>query len=77
MDLGLLPANTADKLNSIFTPATRAIGLTDKSDWLASRHGYDEVTVGRVREAKAYSEYIKKSEIETMNTFERENISGT
>ena len=53
VDLGLLPANAADKLNSVFAPATRVEGLTDNSDWLLSMHGYREVTVGRVSEAKA------------------------
>ena len=59
VDLELSPAHTADKLNSVFAPATSAGGLTDNSDWLASRHGCEEVTVGRVSEAKAYSDYIK------------------
>ena len=59
MDLGLSPANTTDKFNSIFAPTTRVEGLKDISDWLASRHDIEEVTVERVSEAKASSNYIK------------------
>ena len=59
MDLGLLPANTADTLNSFFSPATRSGGLTDNSNWLGSMHGIVEVTEGRVSEVQAYSDYIK------------------
>ena len=68
VDLRLSTVNTADKLNSTFAPATR--------DWLATRHSIAEVTRDRVSEAKEYSEYIKKSEFETMKVFERENNSG-
>ena len=75
--MGLSPSHTADKLKYIFAPATRAGGLTDNSDRLTSRHCIAEVTVGRVSEAKAYSDYIKNSEFETINVFERENNSGT
>ena len=71
MDLGLTPAHTSDKLKSIFAPATRAGGLMDNSDGLASRHHIAEVTVDRVSKAKAYSDYIKNSEFETRNCFER------
>ena len=61
MDLRLLTANTAEKLNSLFAPVNRAEGLTDHSDWLASRHCIAEVTEGRVREVKSYSNHIKNS----------------
>ena len=44
-------------------------GLTDNADWLAFRYDFKEVTVGRVSEAKAYSDYIKKSEFETTIVF--------
>ena len=77
LNLGLSPAHTADKLKSIFPPATRSGGLTDNSNRLASRHRIVEVTADRASEPKAYSEYIKNSEFETMNVFERENNSGT
>ena len=70
-DLGLSPPPTADKLKSIFVPTTRAEGLTDNSDGLTSSHGIVKVTTDRVSEAKAYSDYIKNSEFETMNVFER------
>ena len=76
MDLGLLPAHTADKLKSIFAPDTKSGGLTDHTDWLASRHRIEEITADRVSEAKAYSDYIKNSEFETMNVFGRENNYG-
>ena len=77
LDLGLLPTNIADKLKSAFAPATVFEGSTDKSDWLASRHGCEEVTAGRVSEAKAFSDHITNSEFETTKIFERENDSVT
>ena len=77
VDLGLSAAHTADKLNSTFVPATRVGGLTDNSDGLTYSHGIEKVTVDRVSEAKSYSDYIKNSEFETMNVFERENNSRT
>ena len=77
VDLRLLTVNTAGKLNSVFNPFTRAEGLTDHSDWLASRHRITEVTEVRVSEIQAYSDYIKKSEVETRDVFERENIQMT
>ena len=42
--------------------------------WLASIHGIAEVAVEIVSKTKAYSNYIKKSEIETRKFFEQENI---
>ena len=39
VDLGLSPANAADKLKSVFAPSTRVEGLKDNSNWLASSHG--------------------------------------
>ena len=77
MDLGLSPANTADKLKSVFALANRFEGSTDNSNWIVSRHGCEGVTVGRVSKAKEYSGYIKNSEFETTKVFERENISET
>ena len=59
VDLGLSPTNVADKLKFVFAPSTRVDRLTDNSDWITSRHGYKEVTVGTVSEAKVYSNYIK------------------
>ena len=50
--------------------------MTDNSDGLTSRHRIEKVTVDRVSEAKAYSDYIKKSEFETMKVFEFVNDSG-
>ena len=41
-DLGLSPANTTDKLKSVIGPTTRVEGLTNRSDWLVSRHGCEE-----------------------------------
>ena len=69
VDLGLSPAHTADKLKSIFFPATRVGGLTDNSDGLTSSHSIAKVTADRANEAKAYSDYIKNSEFKTMNVF--------
>ena len=77
LDLGLSTAITTDKLKSIIFPATRDEGLTDISNWLASIHGYEKVTMGRVSKAKEFSEYIKNNEFETMKVFERKNISLT
>ena len=76
-DLGLSPAITTDKLKSVIVPATRVEGLTDSSNRLAYMHGYEKVTVGRVSEAKEFSDYIKNNEFETMEVFERENNSRT
>ena len=77
VDLGLSPAHTADKLKSIFALTTRAGELTDKCNRLRSRHCIAEVRTDRVSEAKAYSDYTKISEFETMNVFERGNNSET
>ena len=77
VDLERSPDHTVDKLKTIFAPATRAGGLTDNSNGLTSRHSIAEVTSDRVIKAKAYSDYIKSSEFETMNVFERENDSRT
>ena len=54
----LSTVNTADKLNSVFAPVTRAEGLMDHSNWLVSRHCIAEDTADRVSEAKAYRNYI-------------------
>ena len=77
VDLGLSPAHKTDKLKSVIGPATRVECWSDHSEWLASRHRIVKVTTDRVSEAKSYSEYIKNSEFETMNVFERENNYGT
>ena len=74
--MGLLTAHTADNLKSVIGPATRAGGLTVNSNRLTSSHGIAIFSADRVSEVKAYSEYIKNSEFETMNVFERENSSG-
>ena len=77
VDFGLSPSHTADRLKSIFIPANRVGELVDNSDGLTSSHGIPKVTANRVSEAKAYSNYIKNSDFETMNVFEQENDSGT
>ena len=77
MDLGLSPAHTADKLKSIFAPATRTGGLKNNYDGLTSRHRIAEVTADRLIQEKVYSDYIENYEFETMNVFEQENNSGT
>ena len=77
VNLGLSPAHTADKLKSIFAPAARAVGLTDNSDGITSRHCIAEVTADRASKERAYKDYIKNSEFETMKVFEREDNSGT
>ena len=59
VDLRLLTVNTAEKLNSVFTPITRAEGLMGNSNWLAARHGIAEVTADRVIKAKAYINYVE------------------
>ena len=58
VDLRLPTIKIADKLNSIFAPVTRAEGLMDQSDWLASRHLITKVIEGKVSEVQAYSDYI-------------------
>ena len=66
VDLGLSTAHTANKLKSVIGPTTRVGGLTNNTDGLTSWHRIAEVTADRVSEAKAYSDYIKNSEFETM-----------
>ena len=75
MDLRLSNVNIKYKLNSAFAPATRAEVWIDHSNWLASSHRIAEGTAERASEEKVYSDYIKKSEFETINVFERENNS--
>ena len=77
VDLRLSTVNTADKLNSVFAPVTRAEGFMNHSDWLAYRNCIAEVTEGKVSEVQAYINYIKNSEFETKNVFEWENIQMT
>ena len=77
MDLRLSTAHTADKLKSAIGPATRVRGLMDSSDRLTYRHHIAKVIADRVSEAKAYSDYIKKYEFETMKVFEFKDNSGT
>ena len=77
VDLGLLPAHTVDKLKSVIGPATRARGMTDNSNGLTYSHGIKKVTADRVSVAKAYSDYIKNSEFETMKVLGFENNSDT
>ena len=43
LGVGLLPANTADKFNSVFSPANRAVGFPDRSNWLAAGNFISEV----------------------------------
>ena len=77
VDLGISPAHTADKLKSVIVLATIVGGLTDNSDGLASWHHIVKVTADRASEAKAYSDYIKNSEFESMKALEFENNFGT
>ena len=58
MELGLLLVNPTDKLGSILGPNTIVEGIADGSDWIVSRHGFEEVTVERVSEVKVFSDYI-------------------
>ena len=76
VDLRLSTAPTADKLKSVIGTATRAGGLTDKSDGLTSSRGISKVAADRVSKEKAYSDYIKNSEFDTMKFFEFKNNSG-
>ena len=71
------PANTADKLKSIFAPATRVEGLTGNSDWITSTHDCEEVMIRRGSKTKLFRDYIKDSEFETTKVFEHENNSVT
>ena len=48
MDFRLLPANTTDKLKSIIGRTTRVEMTTNGSNWIASRHDIEEVTLKRV-----------------------------
>ena len=51
--------------------------MTDKTDGLTSSHGIPKVAADRVSEAKAYSDYIKNSEFETMKLLKIRNDYGT
>ena len=51
--------------------------MTDNTDGLTPSHGTSKVAANRVSEAKAYSDYIKNSEFETIKVFEIRNDSGT
>ena len=77
LDLRLSPANITDKLKLFIDPTTRVERLMNDSNWIASRHDIEEVTVERVSEAKLYSDYIFLNKFESMKCFERENISVT
>ena len=77
VDLRISTINTADKLNFVFSPVTRAEGLMGISNWLVASHGIAEITADRVSEAKGYKNYIKNSEFETRNAFKQENIHLT
>ena len=50
--------------------------MTDKTDGLTSSHGISKVAADRVSEAKAYSDYIKNSEFETIKVLKFEMILG-
>ena len=67
VDFGPSPSHTTDKIKSVISPATRAGGLTDHSDWIAPMHRIEEVTERRVSKVQAYSDYNKNSEFETIN----------
>ena len=75
IDFGLSSFNARGKPNSVFTPSTRAKRLDGaggdslNGDWLASSHVFE-----RVSKMKAYSNNIKKSDLETRENSERENI---
>ena len=51
--------NISDRIISVFVPVAIAKGLTDHSDWIASRHRISEFITDRVSEVKAYRNYIK------------------
>ena len=67
VNLRLSPEHTTDKFKFVIGPATRAGGLTDRSNWLAYRYLIVEVLEGRVSKIQAYRNYIKNSEFETRN----------
>ena len=77
VDLRISTVNTADKLDSVFAPVTRAEVLMGNSKWLVDSHSIVKVTAHRVSEAKGYRYYIKNSGFETRNFFERGNIQLT
>ena len=57
--LQLSDVNTADKLNIVFAPVTKAEVLTDHSNWFTSRHSISGVTASRVSEEKRTAIIIK------------------
>ena len=66
VDLWLSTVNTAEKLNSIFVPVTRAEGLTDHSNWLMSKYCIgtedNEVNCIFVVEFSSFSPICKNNE---------------
>ena len=74
--LRLSTINTGEKLNAVFAPATRAGELTYHSDWVVLRYNIAEFTADRVSKAKAYINYIKNYEFETMSLLSGKIILG-
>ena len=70
LDHGLSTAHTANTIKSGIGPATRVRVLTDNTDGLTSSHGISKVAADRASETKAYSDYIKNSEFESIKVFE-------
>ena len=59
LDLGLSNANTANKLNYVFSPTNIAGGFTENSNWRVYDHVIAEVTERRASKVQAYINYIK------------------
>ena len=80
INLGIASVNTTNKLGSFSIPTTRFISTASSYNWIRHGHDIEEATADRVSETRSNSDYIFKSDFETMRgiqDFERENISMT
>ena len=66
INLGLTSVNTIDKIGSISVPTTRVGRPTSRSDWIQHEHDIEEATTERVSETRANSDYILKSDFESI-----------
>ena len=63
--------NTMEKLGSVSATPTRVRRPICSSYWRQQGHDIGEVTVERVSNSKAYSDYIKKMSLKLLNVLSR------
>ena len=66
IDLGIVSVNTTDTLGSGSVPTTRFVLPTGRYDGIRHGHDIEEATADRVSETRANSNYILKSDFESM-----------